>query len=42
MSNCSSELQERLDFLFDYCHRWKLVVNTGNIMIFRKGGRLLQ
>ncbi|KAL4240483.1 hypothetical protein ACF0H5_001275 [Mactra antiquata] len=41
-ANNSVELQTCLDSLYDYCQRWKLVVNTTKtkIMIFRKGGRL--
>ena len=41
-ANSSSELQKSLDLLFDYCQRWKLLVNTSKtkVMNFRKGGRL--
>ena len=43
-ANSSSELQKSLDLLFDYCQRWKLVVNTSmtKSRTFRKGGRLPQ
>ena len=43
-ANSSSEFQKSLDLLFDYCQRWKLVIDTSKtkIMIFRKGGRLPQ
>lgn len=38
----SKELQEHLDFLSDYCSKWRLMVNTNKtkIMIFRKGGSI--
>ena len=43
-ANSSSELQKSLVLLFDYCQRWKLVVNTSKtkIRIFRKGSCLPQ
>lgn len=41
-ANTENELQNSLDMLYEYCNKWKLVVNTDKtkIMIFRKGGRL--
>lgn len=38
----SRELQQTLDLLFEYCYKWKLIVNTANkkIMVFRSVGRL--
>ena len=32
-ANSSSELQKSLVLLFDYCQRWKLVVNTSKTKI---------
>ena len=36
------ELQNSLDLLYNYCNRWKLIVNhvKTKVMVFRKGGRL--
>ena len=35
-------LQEGLDYLHDYCKRWKLTVNTDKtkVLVFARGGRL--
>ncbi len=40
-SESAEGLQNGLNILFDYCQKWKLIVNTDKtkIMIFRKGGR---
>jgi hypothetical protein len=41
-ANSCIELQNSLDTLYEYCCKWKLVVNSEKtkVMIFRKGGRL--
>ena len=41
-SESAEGLQEGLDFLHDYCNRWKLKVNVDKtkVMIFRQGGTL--
>ena len=41
-SNSKENLQEGLDFLSNYCKRWKLKINVSKtkVMIFRRGGRL--
>ena len=37
-----TDLQNALNYLEEYCNKWKLTVNTNKtkIMVFRKGGRL--
>ncbi|MCG8045176.1 MAG: reverse transcriptase family protein [Candidatus Thiodiazotropha taylori] len=42
MASTATDLQNALDTLANYCHRWKMVVNNvkTKIVIFRKGGRL--
>ena len=41
-SNSHENLQEGLDFLSNYCKRWKLKINVSKtkVMIFRRGGML--
>lgn len=39
--NSGTELQHTLDLLFDYCYKWKLLVNTCTVkmtIIVFKGG----
>ena len=40
-SNSKENLQEGLDFLSNYCKRWKLKINVSKtkVMISRRGGR---
>ena len=42
LSSTREDLQLGLDFLYDYCTRWRLYVNTDKttVVIFRKGGNL--
>ena len=44
LSEIREDLQVGLDILYDYCHRWKLTINTEktSIIIFRKGGTVTQ
>ena len=43
-SNTAEELQQSLDLLLEYCHKWKLTINVSKtkVMVFRKGGILPQ
>ena len=40
LAETREDLQVGLDILYDYCNRWKLVINTEktSIIIFRRGG----
>ena len=42
LSETRDGLQEGLDYLYDYCQRWKLTVNTEKtkVLVFARGGRL--
>ena len=42
LSHTRDGLQEGLDFLHDYCDKWKLTVNTAKtkVLVFRRGGNL--
>ena len=44
LSEIREDLQVGLDILYDYCHKWKLTINTEktSIIIFRKGGTVTQ
>ena len=44
LSETREDLQVGLDILYDYCHGWKLTINTEkkSIIIFRKGGTVTQ
>ena len=44
LSETREELQVGLDILYDYCHRWKLTINTEEtcMLIFRKEGNVTQ
>ena len=41
-ANNAAELQTSLDFMYEYCNHWKLIVNIDKtkVVIFRKGGRI--
>lgn len=41
-ANNAAELQTSLDLMYEYCNRWKLIVNIDKtkVVIFRKGGRI--
>lgn len=41
-ANTKDELQSSLDMLYNYCNKWKLLVNSSKtkVLVFRKGGRL--
>ena len=44
LSETREDLQVGLDILYDYCHRWKLHINTDKtcMIIFRKGRKVTQ
>ena len=44
MSNSREDLQDSLDYVHDYCQRWRLYVNVAKtkVVVFRRGGRLSQ
>lgn len=44
ISNTREDLQESLDYVYDYCQRWRLYVNVAktNVLVFRRGGQLSQ
>ena len=41
-ANSKEELQLSVDALYEYCQRWKMIVdnNKTKVMVFRKSGRL--
>ena len=41
-ANSKEELQLSLDALYEYCQRWKMIVNNNKtkVMVYRKSGRL--
>jgi len=41
-ANSKEELQLSLNALYEYCQRWKMIVNINKtkVMVFRKSGRL--
>ena len=44
MSQTKERLQKCLDRLYEYCQKWKLVVNTDKtkIMVFNKSGKMFR